>query len=211
MGLAIRGTRNVFENVYTVDVEDSRITERKREIINEAMAVLEATLKLPADSLHPRDLSAEFWLQWEDTKLIDLIVEAGKSGVLDAPRAGGWDLKRHVKVNRDPDAIKRYVPGYTPLGVNPDRVAQTREDVKVEEEMKPTRKEKVVLATVGADAHVVGINVIREAFVRAGYDVVYLRGMNLPRLSLKSRRKSSDGRRREQPPRPRHYALPACC
>jgi methylmalonyl-CoA mutase cobalamin-binding domain/chain len=38
----------------------------------------------------------------------------------------------------------------------------------------------VVLATVGADAHVRGINVIREALENAGFEVVFMRGMNLP-------------------------------
>ncbi len=70
--------------------------------------------------------------------------------------------------------------GYTPLGVEPSRCAQSEEVVKIHEEKEPTRKEKIVLATVGADAHVNGINVIREAFQDAGYEVIYLRGMNLP-------------------------------
>ena len=56
----------------------------------------------------------------------------------------------------------------------------TREHVTVHIEKPPTRKEKIVLATVGADAHVNGVNVVREAFQDAGYDVVFLRGMNLP-------------------------------
>ncbi len=47
-------------------------------------------------------------------------------------------------------------------------------------EKPPTRKEKIVLATVGADAHVNGINTIREAFQDAGYEIIFLRGMNLP-------------------------------
>ncbi|MEG1858356.1 MAG: cobalamin-dependent protein, partial [Pseudoflavonifractor sp.] len=180
MGRAIWGTENVFQNTYAVDIEDSQITARKAEILNETMAVLEATLHLPANSLSAKDLTPAFWMQWKDTELIDLIVNAGKSGILDCPRAGGWDLKRYVKVNRDPDGIKRYVKGYTPLGVDASRMAITKEDVLVEVDHAPTRKEKVVLATVGADAHVMGINVVREAFLRAGYDVIYLRGMNLP-------------------------------
>lgn len=180
MGRAIWGTENVFRNIYTVDVEDSRITERKLEILAEAMAVLEAVLCLAPRSLKPRDITPAFWMQWTDTALIDLIVEGGKSGRMDCPRAGGWDLKRFVKVNRDRDGIKRYVPGYTPLGVDPDRVAVTSEDVHVDVERAPTRKEKIVLATVGADAHVNGVNVVREAFLREGYEVIYLRGMNLP-------------------------------
>ena len=99
---------------------------------------------------------------------------------MDTPRAGGWDLKRYVKTNRDPDGITRYVEGYTPLGVDASRCPITKEHVTVHIEKPPTRKEKIVLATVGADAHVNGINVIREAFQDAGYDVVFLRGMNLP-------------------------------
>ena len=180
MGRAIWGTENVFTNTYAVDIEDSRITERKAEILEEAMAVLEAVLHLPERSLKPKDITPAFWMQWKDTELIDLIVEGGKSGRMDCPRAGGWDLKRLVKVNRDPDGIKRYVPGYTPLGIDPSRVAVTKENIQVEPEKEPTRPEKIVLATVGADAHVNGINLIRETFQHAGYEVVFLRGMNLP-------------------------------
>ena len=180
MGRAIWGTENVFTNTYAVDIEDSRITERKAEILEEAMAVLEAVLHLPERSLKPKDITPAFWMQWKDTELIDLIVEGGKSGRMDCPRAGGWDLKRFVKVNRDPDGIKRYVPGYTPLGIDPSRVAVTKENIQVEPEKEPTRPEKIVLATVGADAHVNGINLIRETFQHAGYEVVFLRGMNLP-------------------------------
>ncbi len=180
MGRAIWGTENVFQNTYAVDIEDSRITERKLEILDEAMAVLEGVLGLEAYSLKPKDITPAFWMQWTDTQLIDLIVEGGKSGTMDCPRAGGWDLKRFVKVNRDKDGIKRYVPGYTPLGLDEKRMAVTTEDVRVDVEKAPTRKEKVVLATVGADAHVNGVNVVREAFLRDGYEVIYLRGMNLP-------------------------------
>lgn len=180
MGRAIWGTENVFTNTYAVDIEDSRITERKAEILEEAMAVLEAVLHLPERSLKPKDITPAFWMQWKDTELIDLIVEGGKSGRMDCPRAGGWDLKRFVKVNRDPDGIKRYVPGYTPLGIDPSQVAVTKENIQVEPEKEPTRPEKIVLATVGADAHVNGINLIRETFQHAGYEVVFLRGMNLP-------------------------------
>lgn len=180
MGRAIWGTENVFQNTYAVDVEDSRITERKHEILDEAMAVLEAVLHLEPYTLKPGHITPAFWTQWTDTELIDLIVEGGKSGLMDCPRAGGWDLKRFVKVNRDKDGIKRYVPGYTPLGLDPARMAVTSEEVRVDVEKEPTRKEKVVLATVGADAHVNGVNVVREAFLREGYEVIYLRGMNLP-------------------------------
>ena len=56
----------------------------------------------------------------------------------------------------------------------------TAEPVETPHIRKPTRKTRIVLATVGADAHVMGINLVREAFEEAGYDVVYLRGMNLP-------------------------------
>lgn len=180
MGRAIWGTENVFTNTYAVDIEDSQITARKLEILDEAMAVLEAVLHLPSRSLTPKDITPAFWMQWEDAALIDLIVEGGKSGMMDCPRAGGWDLKRFVKVNRDKDGIKRYVAGYAPLGVDPDRVAMSREDVFVEPDRAPTRKEKIVVATVGADAHVNGVNVVREAFLHEGYEVIYLRGMNLP-------------------------------
>lgn len=180
MGRAIWGTENVFTNTYAVDIEDSQITARKAEILDEAMAVLEAVLHLEPHSLSPRDLTPAFWMQWTDFQLIDLIVEGGKSGMMDCPRAGGWDLKRFVKTHRDADGIKRYVPGYTPLGIDPSRVAVTKEDVHVEPDSAPTRAEKIVLATVGADAHVNGINIIRETFQNAGYDVVFLRGMNLP-------------------------------
>ena len=100
--------------------------------------------------------------------------------MMDTPRAGGWDLKRFVKTNRDPDGITRYVEGYTPLGVDPTRCPITKEHVTVHIEKPPTRKEKIVLATVGADAHVNGINTIRETFQDAGFEVIYLRGMNLP-------------------------------
>ncbi|MGL6202403.1 MAG: cobalamin-dependent protein [Lachnospiraceae bacterium] len=180
MGRAIWGTNNVFTNTYTVDIEDSRITERKKEILDEAMAVLEAVLNLPNRSLSPKEITPQFWMQWQDTELIELIVEGGKCGKMDCPRAGGWDLKRFVKVNRDQDGIKRYIPGYTPLEIDPSRVAVTAEDVHVEPDREPTRKEKIVLATIGADAHVNGINLIRETFQHAGFDVVFLRGMNLP-------------------------------
>lgn len=180
MGRAIWGTENVFTTTYAVDIEDSRITERKKEILRETMAVLEAVLKLPEHSLQAKDITPSFWKKWKDTELIDLIVEGGKNGLMDCPRAGGWDLKRYVKTHRDKDGIKRYVPGYTPLGIAAEKFAVTTEDVFVEPEKPPTRKEKVVLATVGADAHVNGINLIRENFISAGFDVVFLRGMNLP-------------------------------
>lgn len=178
MGRAIWGTEDVFKRVYNPDIQAKAIDDRKAEIIDEALAVLEAALHI--ENLSVDQLGEEFFRQWTAEELIDLIVDAGKSGVLDSQRAAGWDLKRHVKVHRDVDGITRYVKGYTPLGVDGNRCAKSREDVKVHIEKPPTRKEKIVLATVGADAHVNGINMIREAFGEAGYDVVYLRGMNLP-------------------------------
>ena len=45
---------------------------------------------------------------------------------------------------------------------------------------QPSRKQKIVLATVGADAHVAGVNWARQTLEQAGYEVVFLRGMNLP-------------------------------
>ncbi|MDR2945396.1 MAG: cobalamin-dependent protein, partial [Candidatus Adiutrix sp.] len=99
---------------------------------------------------------------------------------MDAPKAGGWDLKRHVQTHRDPDGIRRYLDGYSPLGLDPSKMAYTTSDVKPILSVKPTRKQKIVLATVGADAHVAGINWARQALEQAGYEVVFLRGMNLP-------------------------------
>lgn len=180
MGQAIWGTEDVFLRTYDPDVQSVQIDSRKAQIIDEAMAVLEAVLDLEAGSLSPDQITEEFWKRWSDEELIDRIVNSGKSGILDCQRAGGWDLKRHVKVHRDRDGITRYVRGYTPIGVDPSRCAISDEDVKVHVEKPPTRQEKIVLATVGADAHVNGINVIREALQEAGFEVIYLRGMNLP-------------------------------
>ena len=180
MGQAVWASEDVFRRTYNPGVESPVIDEYESMMMDEAFAVLEAVLHLPSRSLKPGCLTEEFWHQWSDTELIDLIVEGGKSGMMDTPRAGGWDLKRYVKTNRDPDGITRYVEGYTPLGVDASRCPITKEHVTVHIEKPPTRKEKIVLATVGADAHVNGINVIREAFQDAGYDVVFLRGMNLP-------------------------------
>ena len=64
--------------------------------------------------------------------------------------------------------------------MDPTRCPITKEHVAVHIEKPTTRKEKIVLATVGADAHVNGINTIRETFQDAGFEVIYLRGMNLP-------------------------------
>ena len=180
MGQAVWASEDVFRRTYNPGIESPKIDEYEAMMMDEAFAVLEAVLHLPAHSLKPGCLTEEFWKQWTDEELIDLIVEGGKSGMMDTPRAGGWDLKRFVKTNRDPDGITRYVAGYTPLGVDASRCPITKEEVEVHVEKEPTRKEKIVLATVGADAHVNGINIIREAFQDAGYDVVFLRGMNLP-------------------------------
>jgi len=179
MAKAMWATQNVFEGTYKVDIHDPFIDQRKEEIKTEAMAVLTAVLKRDK-MLKPEEINPDFWAQYEDTELIDLIVEAGKSGILDTPRAGGWDLKRFVKTHRDKDGIRRYIPGYTPLGVDEKYMPVTKEKVEVPKETPVTKKEKVVLATVGADAHVVGINMVKEAFQKAGYEVIFLRGMNLP-------------------------------
>ncbi|SDZ30154.1 methylmalonyl-CoA mutase C-terminal domain-containing protein, partial [Proteiniborus ethanoligenes] len=179
MARAIWATQNVFEGTYKVDINDPFIEERKEEIKAEAMAVLTAALKRD-EMLKPEEINEEFWQQYDDEELISLIVEAGKSGILDTPRAGGWDLKRFVKTNRDKDGIRRYVKGYTPLGVDEKYMPITKENVEVQKETPVTKKEKVVLATVGADAHVVGINMVKEAIQKAGYEVIFLRGMNLP-------------------------------
>ena len=180
MGQAVWASEDVFRRTYNPGIESPKIDEYEAMMMDEAFAVLEAVLHLPAHSLKPGCLTEEFWKRWTDEELIDLIVEGGKSGMMDTPRAGGWDLKRFVKTNRDPDGITRYVEGYTPLGVDASRCPITKEHVTVHIEKPPTRKEKIVLATVGADAHVNGINLIREAFQDAGFDVVFLRGMNLP-------------------------------
>ena len=178
MARAIWGTQDLFARTVAVDVQDKIIDKRQAQIIDEAMAVLEAVLGLKG--LAPGDITPSFWLRFSDQELIDRIVNAGKAGVMDCPRAGGWDLKRHVQTHRDPDGIRRYVPGYTPLGVDASRMPVTKEEVQVQEARKPTRTTKIVLATVGADAHVMGINLVREAFEKAGYEVIFLRGMNLP-------------------------------
>jgi methylmalonyl-CoA mutase cobalamin-binding domain/chain len=179
MGRAIWATQNVFENLYPVKIHDPYIDYRRDEILKECCGVLKAVLHIDHE-LQPQELTKSFWAKYDADDLIEMIVQGGKSGLLDCPRAAGWDLKRHVKTNRDPDGIKRYVPGYTPLGIDPKYFAVTKEDVHVEPPKTPTKKHKMVLATVGADAHVNGINLIRETFEKAGYEVVYLRGMNLP-------------------------------
>ncbi|MEL7566678.1 MAG: cobalamin-dependent protein [Dehalobacterium sp.] len=179
MAKAMWASQNIFENTVQVDIQDPMIDQREAEVISEAMAVLAATLKINRD-LHPQDITPEFWGKFEAGELVDLIVAAGKSGILDCPRAGGWDLKRGVRTHRDKDGIKRYVKGYGPVGIDPAKLAFTEEPVKVPEAKKVTKSIKILLATVGADAHVVGINQIREAFENAEYEVIFLRGMNLP-------------------------------
>lgn len=179
MARAIWATQNVFENTYKFEIHDPFIDERKEEIKTEAMAVLTAALKRDK-MLKVEEINEEFWNQYDGDELVELIVEAGKSGILDTPRAGGWDLKRFVKTNRDGDGIRRYLQGYTPLGVDAKYMPITKENIKAPEENIITKKEKVVLATVGADAHVVGINMVKEAIQAAGYEVIFLRGMNLP-------------------------------
>lgn len=179
MAKAIWATQNVFENTYKIDINNDYIEKRKNEIKQEALAVLTSALgenkMLKADQINE-----DFWKRYSSEELIDLIVDAGKSGRLDTPRAGGWDLKRFVKTHRDEDGIRRYIPGYTPLGADEKFMPQTKENVEVPKEAVVTKKEKVVLATVGADAHVVGINMVKEAIQQAGYEVIFLRGMNLP-------------------------------
>lgn len=179
MAKSMWATQNVFENTYKIEIKDPQIDKRKEEILTEAMAVLEKTLGINR-SLDPKEVNENFWKKYGSDELVDKIVEAGKSGVLDAPRAGGWDLKRHVKTHRDKDGIKRYVPGFSPLNIDSAKFAFSSENVEVPQVAKPTRKEKVVLATVGADAHVNGVNLIKDTLENAGFEVVYLRGMNLP-------------------------------
>jgi len=179
MAKAIWATQNVFENMAQYEIHDPAIDRRQEEIIREAMAVLGATFELKSE-LTPDEVGPDFWLKYSAEELIERVVTAGKSGILDAPRAGGWDLKRGVKTHRDRDGIRRYVPGYGPVGVSPQKLAFTTEEVKVNQKVPITQKEKILLATIGADAHVMGINMIREAFEQAGYEVIFLRGMNLP-------------------------------
>ncbi|HHV79262.1 MAG TPA: 2-methyleneglutarate mutase [Firmicutes bacterium] len=179
MGEAIRATMEVFNKVALIDINDPFIEKRKQEIYDEAMAVLTQVLKLPS-MLTPDEITPKFWLRFEVPQLVALIVEAGKTGVLDCPRAGGWDLKRAVRTHRDKDGIRRYVPGYGPYKVDPKHLTFTSEPVKVEPRAKVTRPGKIVLGTVGADAHVIGINTIKEALEQAGFEVIFMRGANLP-------------------------------
>ncbi len=179
MAKAIWASQNVFDGMHKIDINDPYIDARKEEIKLEALAVL--TKVLEKDSmLKMEEINESFWNTYTAEQLIDLVVKAGKDGVLDTPRAGGWDLKRFVKTHRDKDGIRRYVKGYTPLGVDEKYMPISQEDVVVAPPPKITKKDKVVLATVGADAHVVGINMAKEGIEQAGYEVVFLRGMNLP-------------------------------
>lgn len=179
MAKAIMASQNVFECMANITINDPAVDKRKEEIITEAMAVLSAALKFDRE-LSPEEITSGFWQKFEAEQLVDLIVSAGKEGILDTPRAGGWDLKRAVKTHRDKDGIRRYVPGFGPAKVAPEKLTFTSEPVEVSEGPKITKEAKVLLGTVGADAHVVGINRIKEAFEKAGYEVIYLRGMNLP-------------------------------
>ncbi|MDR1487454.1 MAG: cobalamin-dependent protein [Deltaproteobacteria bacterium] len=179
MGKSIWAAQDVFAHTYKVSINDPYIDERKEEILRESMEVLEKVLGLnytPA----PNEINEKFWRRYEVETLIEKIVTGGKSGLMDAPKAGGWDLKRHVQTHRDPDAIRRYLDGYSPLGLNPAKCAFTTTDAKPVLSKLPTRKQKIVLATVGADAHVSGVNWARQNLEKAGFEVVFLRGMNLP-------------------------------
>jgi 2-methyleneglutarate mutase len=179
MAKAMFAAQNVFENTYAVDINDPYIDRRKDEILTEAMGVIKKAFNVPCE-LDPIDVNPEFWKKFNKDELIDKIVEAGKSGILDAPKAGGWDLKRHVKTYRGPDGIRRYVPRFSPLGIEEKYFAFTTKKLEIKEPPKSTRGIKVVLATVGADAHITGVNVIREGLENDGYVVIFLRGMNLP-------------------------------
>ena len=179
MGRAIWAAHNVFEGTYKVDIHDPYIAYRKDEILREAMEVLEKVLGL-TQSLAPHDINEAFWKRFEVEQLVERIVNAGKSGIMDCPKAGGWDLKRYTQTHRDKDGIRRYLDGYSPLGLDPAKLTFTKEDVKPIVPVKPTHKQKIVLGTVGADAHVAGVNWVRETLEQAGYEVIFMRGMNLP-------------------------------
>ncbi|UQZ88990.1 2-methyleneglutarate mutase [Deltaproteobacteria bacterium Smac51] len=179
MGKAIWAAQDVFDHTYAVDINDPYIDHRKEEILGEAMEVLTKVLGLN-QTLAPGDIGEKFWQRFGVDELIDKIVNGGKSGLMDAPRAGGWDLKRHVQTHRDDDGIRRYLDGYSPLGLDPSKLTFTKSDAKPITTQAPTRKQKIVLATVGADAHVAGVNWARQALEQAGFEVVFLRGMNLP-------------------------------
>jgi methylmalonyl-CoA mutase cobalamin-binding domain/chain len=179
MGRAIWAAQDVFERTCRIEINDPAIDWRCDEILSEAMEVLAKTLELRV-APDPKSLDTKFWKKFGPEELVDKIVSAGKSGLLDAPRAAGWDLKRHVQTHRDEDGIRRYLEGFTPLGLNPSKLVLTTSEAKPLVTEKPSRKEKIVLATVGADAHVAGVNWAREALEKAGFEVIYMRGMNLP-------------------------------
>ena len=178
MAKAIWATQNVFESLVPVTINDPYIEVRKTEILSEAMAVLGTTLG--KREVAPGEINPAFWQQYSSDELVDMIVHAGKKGILDAPQAGGWDLKRGVKTHRGKDGVKRYVNGYGPTDVPESKVSFTTEDVKVDKLRPVSKKTKVVLATVGADAHVMGVNTVRDAISQAGFEIIFLRGMNLP-------------------------------
>jgi len=179
MGRAIWAAQDVFNHTCKITFNDPYIDQRRTEILTEAMEVLAKVLNL-SRTPEPGDITEGFWRRYEVEDLIEKIVHGGKSGLLDAPRAGGWDLKRHVQTHRDEDGIRRYLDGYSPLGLDPSKLTFTRSGVQPVVAKPPTRRQKIVLGTVGADAHVAGINWARQALEQAGYEVVYLRGMNLP-------------------------------
>lgn len=179
MGKAMWAAQSVFEGTYKVEIHDPFIDRRKDEILRETMEVLEKVLGLN-QSLAPNDITPDFWRRYEVNQLIERITNAGKSGLMDCPRAGGWDLKRHAQTHRDEDGIRRYLDGFTPLGLDPSKLTVSKSNAKPVMPKKPTRKQKIVLGTVGADAHVNGVNWVREILEQDGYEVIFLRGMNLP-------------------------------
>lgn len=179
MGKAIWASQNVFENMASITINDPYIDVRKEEILTEAMAVLSTVLGRRS-MLAPSDITPSFWQKYSPEELMNHIVQGGKRGVMDCPRAGGWDLKRAVRTHRGKDGIRRYIPGYGPVDVPVDKVSFTDEKVEITKAKPISKKTKVVLATVGADAHVVGINAIKDAIQQAGFEVIFLRGMNLP-------------------------------
>ena len=179
MAKAMWASQNIFENMVSLDIQDPAITLRTAEIVTEAMAVLAAVLKLDKE-LSPEEINPAFWQQYRVDDLVDHIVTAGKAGVMDCPQAGGWDLKKGVKTHRDKDGIRRYVKGFGPVNVAESKIAVSQEPVVVQKPNEITQSARILLATVGADAHVMGINQIKEAFERSGYEVIFLKGMNLP-------------------------------
>jgi methylmalonyl-CoA mutase cobalamin-binding domain/chain len=179
MGRAVWASQNIFENTAPIDVQEPAIDKRQKEIVTEAMAVLQVVLNLGRE-LDPAEINPALWSRYGVDELVDMIVDAGKTGVLDCPQAAGWDLKRGVQTHRDRDGIRRYVRGFGPAKVPPGKLAFTSEPVAAVLPRQVTKSGRILLATVGADAHVLGINQIREAFEMAGHEIVFLRGMNLP-------------------------------